>query len=225
MMRSISKRLFSTIDKRPQKFEKLAHSYYHQNGENHSKLTSLTANDLLLKRAEDDDQNNQNIAAIFPSENNLQLSWKDLYEKSTKLADSLTSKNNQINLKKGQPLAIWAPNISEWLITQFAAARAGLALVTLNPLYKGVELEQLLIDINCETIICPPEVEGTEMHFAKFLKEMKKAPKNQIFIDNLAVRGEKENQVSSSALNFNFSASRTLSTHFNSSSMIDFAIS
>ena len=36
-------------------------------------------------------------------------------------------------LRPGDRLGIWAPNCAEWVITMFAAARAGLVLVNVNP--------------------------------------------------------------------------------------------
>jgi len=35
-------------------------------------------------------------------------------------------------------VAIWAPNCAEWLVTQFATAKAGLVLVCINPAYRTV---------------------------------------------------------------------------------------
>ena len=36
----------------------------------------------------------------------------------------------------GERVAIWAPNIPEWIITQFGAAMAGVILVTMNPSFQ-----------------------------------------------------------------------------------------
>jgi fatty-acyl-CoA synthase len=34
-------------------------------------------------------------------------------------------------------IGIWAPNRYEWVVTQFASAKAGLILVTINPAYRN----------------------------------------------------------------------------------------
>lgn len=39
-----------------------------------------------------------------------------------------------MGFKKGDRVGIWGPNMREWVITQFATAKAGLILV--SPLYK-----------------------------------------------------------------------------------------
>jgi fatty-acyl-CoA synthase len=49
-----------------------------------------------------------------------------------------------LGLKKGDRLAIWATNISEWIITQFATAKAGIIMVNINPAYRTHELEYAL---------------------------------------------------------------------------------
>src|SRR6516225_7801427 len=45
---------------------------------------------------------------------------------------------------KGDRVGIWAPNRYEWVIVQFASARVGAILVTINPAYKADELRHAL---------------------------------------------------------------------------------
>ena len=47
-------------------------------------------------------------------------------------------------MKKGDRLGIWAPNLAEWTITQYAAAKIGVILVTVNPAYRTHELQYVL---------------------------------------------------------------------------------
>ena len=44
----------------------------------------------------------------------------------------------------GDRVGIWAPNRYEWLVTQYATARIGAILVTINPAYKAAELQYAL---------------------------------------------------------------------------------
>ncbi len=46
-----------------------------------------------------------------------------------------------LGLARGDHFGIWASNIPEWVILQFAAARIGVVLVTVNPAYRTRELE------------------------------------------------------------------------------------
>jgi fatty-acyl-CoA synthase len=44
----------------------------------------------------------------------------------------------------GDRVGIWAPNCAEWMITQYATAKIGAILVTINPAYRTHELEFVL---------------------------------------------------------------------------------
>ncbi len=45
---------------------------------------------------------------------------------------------------KGDRVGIWAPNCAEWTIVQYATAKIGAILVTVNPAYRAQELEYVL---------------------------------------------------------------------------------
>lgn len=49
-----------------------------------------------------------------------------------------------MGVAKGDRVGIWAPNRYEWVITQYATARIGAILVTVNPAYRTAELEYAL---------------------------------------------------------------------------------
>jgi fatty-acyl-CoA synthase len=44
----------------------------------------------------------------------------------------------------GERIAVWAPNLPEWVVLEFAAGLAGLALVTVNPAFRPSELRYVL---------------------------------------------------------------------------------
>ena len=44
----------------------------------------------------------------------------------------------------GERVGIWAPNRYEWMVVQYATAKAGLILVNINPAYRSHELEFVL---------------------------------------------------------------------------------
>ncbi len=41
----------------------------------------------------------------------------------------------------GDRVGVWSANVAEWVITQYAAAKAGAILVNINPAYRSRELE------------------------------------------------------------------------------------
>src|SRR5713226_3572216 len=49
-----------------------------------------------------------------------------------------------LGLQKGEHIAVWAANLPEWVLLEFASAKAGLVLVTVNPVYRVAELEYVL---------------------------------------------------------------------------------
>ena len=49
-----------------------------------------------------------------------------------------------LGVQRGDRVGIWSANRSEWLITQYAAAKAGAILVNVNPAYRLRELEYAL---------------------------------------------------------------------------------
>ncbi len=45
---------------------------------------------------------------------------------------------------RGDRVGIWAPSLAEWTLTQYATAKLGAILVTVNPAYRSHELEYVL---------------------------------------------------------------------------------
>ncbi len=58
-----------------------------------------------------------------------------------------------LGLKPGDRVGIWSPNNAEWVITQFATAKAGLIMVNINPAYRLTELEYALNKVGCKALI------------------------------------------------------------------------
>jgi fatty-acyl-CoA synthase len=66
--------------------------------------------------------------------------YRELYEPVGLAARALMANG----VCKGDRVGIWAPSRYEWFILQFATARVGAILVTINPAYKAAELEYAL---------------------------------------------------------------------------------
>ncbi|MCJ7686508.1 MAG: AMP-binding protein, partial [Desulfobacteraceae bacterium] len=58
-----------------------------------------------------------------------------------------------LGLGPGDRLGIWSLNNAEWVITQFATAKAGVILVNINPAYRPAELEYALNKLGCKGLI------------------------------------------------------------------------
>jgi fatty-acyl-CoA synthase len=56
-------------------------------------------------------------------------------------------------LSPGDRVGIWSPNCAEWILTQYATARAGLILVTINPAYRLAEIQFALQKVSCAALL------------------------------------------------------------------------
>ncbi len=67
-----------------------------------------------------------------------------------------------LGLEPGERVGIWSPNNAEWVITQFATAKAGLILVNINPAYRLPELEYALNTVGCSALITAPSLKTSD---------------------------------------------------------------
>jgi fatty-acyl-CoA synthase len=58
-------------------------------------------------------------------------------------------------------VGIWSQNNLEWVLTQFATAKAGLIMVNINPAYRRTELEYALNKVGCRALILSPSFKGS----------------------------------------------------------------
>ena len=63
---------------------------------------------------------------------------------------------------RGDRVGIWAPNCAEWVLTMFAAARAGLILVNINPAYRTSELDFALRLVGCRALVFAAVFKGSD---------------------------------------------------------------
>ena len=87
--------------------------------------------------------------AIVSIHQDIRLTYKELSEKVNELAKALISSG----FKKGDRIGVWSPNNIEWLITQYAAAKVGTILVTINPAYRSHELDYVLGQSGCKGLV------------------------------------------------------------------------
>ncbi|HLJ59946.1 MAG TPA: AMP-binding protein [bacterium] len=66
--------------------------------------------------------------------------YRQFWEETGRAARGLLARR----VGKGDRVGIWAPNRFEWAVLQYATARIGAILVTINPGYKTTELEYAL---------------------------------------------------------------------------------
>ena len=79
----------------------------------------------------------------------VRLSYAELGRRVDDFACGLLS----LGLRTGDRVGIWSPNNAEWIVTQFATAKAGLVLVNINPAYRVTELEYALNKVGCRALV------------------------------------------------------------------------
>ncbi|MGT2436973.1 AMP-binding protein [Bradyrhizobium betae] len=87
-------------------------------------------------------------ALVSPS-HDVRWTWREFAER----VDALAAGFLALGLERGERIGIWSLNRPEWTLTQFAAAKAGLILVTINPAYRLSELEFALKKVGCAAIV------------------------------------------------------------------------
>src|SRR5206468_6514829 len=78
-------------------------------------------------------------ALVYP-DRNLRWSFSRLQREAVQLARGLMA----AGIEKGDRVAVWATNVPEWIVLQFALARIGAILVTVNTALGRREVEYLL---------------------------------------------------------------------------------
>jgi len=87
--------------------------------------------------------------ALVVRHQDIRWSYYDLQREVDAVAAGLLA----LGLEPGDRIGIWSPNRMEWVVTQFATAKAGLVLVNINPAYRLAELEYALNKVGCKAII------------------------------------------------------------------------
>lgn len=108
-------------------------------------LVKITVGDLL-------DQ----TANLYPDHDAVLYSdrpFRKTYSQLRNICNEAAKGMMAMGIKKGDHVAIWATNYPEWLIAQFATAKIGAVLVTVNTNYKIYELEYLLKQSDSKTLI------------------------------------------------------------------------
>ena len=90
-----------------------------------------------------------NREALVVRHQDVRWSYEELKERVDTFAAGLLA----LGLEPGERVGIWSPNNAEWVITQFATAKAGLILVNINPAYRVYELEYALNVVGCKALI------------------------------------------------------------------------
>jgi fatty-acyl-CoA synthase len=108
-------------------------------------LLKTTIGDLLDRQAERFGDRD----ALIHVEHGLRYSYAEFRAECDRVAKGMLA----LGIGKGDHIGIWATNYPEWVVAQFATAKIGAVLVTVNPSYRTHELEYLLKQSDASTLL------------------------------------------------------------------------
>jgi fatty-acyl-CoA synthase len=106
-------------------------------------LLDTTIGDLLDRRAEELPTQEAIVYSCYPEFGqalNIRWTYQEYRERVNQVAKGLMA----LGLHMGDHIAVLAANVPEWPLLMFGAAKAGLVLVTINPVLRGAEIEYIL---------------------------------------------------------------------------------
>ena len=81
------------------------------------------------------------------------ITYRELVERSEQVARSLIA----LGVQAGDRVAIWAPNVHEWILAACGAHAAGAVVVPINTRMKGVEAADILKRSRARVLVCIAE--------------------------------------------------------------------
>src|SRR6185312_6927659 len=87
-------------------------------------------------------------ALVSPAQE-IRWNWRELARRAETMAAGLLA----LGLEPGDRIGIWSPNCAEWALTQFASAKIGLVLTTINPAHRESELQFTLNNAGVKAIV------------------------------------------------------------------------
>nr|HET6903128.1 AMP-binding protein [Ktedonobacteraceae bacterium] len=131
-------------------------SYWQAESEG-SDLLDITIGDLLDRRAEEFPDQEALVYSCYPEFGaalDIRWSYRDYHARVNAVAKGLMA----LDLGKGDHIAVWAANLPQWPLLQLAAAKAGLVLVTINPVLRAAEVEYILKQGDIRALFCMARV-------------------------------------------------------------------
>ena len=119
-------------------------------------LRDLTVGDLLREAAADSPDKVGLVAGVPGVDR--RWTFSEMLTEAEKIAAALLAR-----FSPGERVAVWAPNVPEWVLLEFGAALAGVVLVTVNPAYQRHELAYVLDQSGASGVVLVSEWRGNPM--------------------------------------------------------------
>ena len=121
--------------------------------------------------------------ALVHVEAGTRFTYRELKDECDRVARGLMA----LGIKKGQHVGIWATNYPEWVLAQFATAKIGAVLVTVNPSYRTHELEYVLKQSEADALILIGQFRNSDyVDMAnQVIPELKNSEPGELYCRNL----------------------------------------
>jgi fatty-acyl-CoA synthase len=96
--------------------------------------------------------------AVVSRHQGVRLTYEELHAAAEEAARGLIA----LGVEKGDRVGMWSPNNVEWMIVQYATAKAGAILVNINPAYRTHELKYALEQSGCSVLIAARRFRQTD---------------------------------------------------------------
>jgi fatty-acyl-CoA synthase len=117
-------------------------------------LLKITVGDLLDERASQFPGNE--VLIDIPQRKRF------TYQEFTGQVNQLAKGFTRLGLQKGDHVALWASNSFQWIITQFAIAKIGAVLISVDMNYKLEQLDYLLRQSDSKCLVTVEGIKGSE---------------------------------------------------------------
>ena len=131
----------------------------HATGPTEPPLRDITLGELLAWAAETTPERIALIAGVSDPAARRQWTYAQLHTQAQRTAKALRAR-----FEPGERVAVWAPNLPEWVMMEFGCALAGLVLVTVNPAFKSHEVEYVLKQSRSAGVFVVDAFRGNPMH-------------------------------------------------------------
>jgi len=116
--------------------------------------------------------------AVVYADRDYRQTWREFRDTVDQAAKGLMA----LGVKKGDKVAVWATNVPHWVTLQFATARIGAVLLTININYRSAEIDYLLKQSDCDNIFVIDGYRDTDYvnTLYELIPELKVQPRDRL---------------------------------------------
>lgn len=114
--------------------------------------------------------------ALVDISKGVRLTYKEFLNFVNQLAKGFI----KLGIKKGDHLALWSPNRWEWIVTEFAIAKVGAVLVSVDTNAQRQQLEYLLTQSDSKALIMAEGLKASE--YLEIIRQLPDLPELKHFV-------------------------------------------